>query len=330
MDLAEARELASYAPPLLDRELKPSVRRQLFACLSPRAGGGLRGGPGAFQRGCEHLRACLRCQTVSILLLAVPSLIWLASQGVSPQGVSPQGVSALLLPIAGGDREEMVDVRVLVTGFEPFGNLTNNPAQLVARHLGEERCKAGACITALHLPVNRTGVQRVASALRHGARARSEYDAVLHLGFESIAKGLRLEIAAANLLAEDHRPPGAPGWSADVPCNTTGTGFTPINAAAPCLLATTAPLDRLDLPLPLGQAHQRPLELWSRDASTFYCNEIFYRTLLAVRERRIQPRSGRAALLPVLFVHLPPLSLSSVETTAEFLWQLIGRIAAPS
>eukprot|EP00966_Prymnesium_polylepis_P020735 477288-Prymnesium_polylepis.1 len=160
-------------------------------------------------------------------------------------------------------------MRVLVTGFEPFGNMTSNPAELVATHLAESPCKAGVCVAAMHLPVNRTGVERVAAALDAGP-AHAEFDAVLHLGFESISKGLRLEIAAANLLAVDHPPPGAPGWSADVPCDLgAGTaaahmGFAPVVKGAPCLLATTAPLDRLDLPLPPGgEAARRPLELWS-------------------------------------------------------------------
>ncbi|KAL1522350.1 hypothetical protein AB1Y20_017342 [Prymnesium parvum] len=216
-------------------------------------------------------------------------------------------------------------IQVLVTGFEPFGDLTTNPAQLVAAHLASEGCKAGVCITAMHLPVNRSGVETVADALSQSP-SNSPWDAIVHLGYESVSKGLRVEIAAANLLASDHRSPSAPGWSADVPCNTTGTEFEPIDPEAPCLLATTAPLDRIDLPLPMSPDYPQPLELWSRDAGTYYCNEIFYRTLLAVHRGHLRPRSHHAVLLPVLFVHLPPTSFSSVETTSGFIWKLIARI----
>lgn len=214
-------------------------------------------------------------------------------------------------------------VRVLVTGFEPFGNLSVNPAQLVAHHLAQQQCKDGLCVTALHLPVNREGVTRVSSALHHSASS-CEWDAVVHLGYESVSKGLRLEIAAANVLATDDVKRSV--WSVDVPCNETGTGFDPIDGDAPCLLATTAPLDRLDLPLPSQAVRRHALELWSRDAGTYFCNEIYFRTLLAVRDNRIKPRSRHTALLPVLFIHLPPLHVASVAAASYFVWQVMAAI----
>eukprot|EP00457_Paulinella_chromatophora_P002544 gb/GEZN01002549.1/.p1 GENE.gb/GEZN01002549.1/~~gb/GEZN01002549.1/.p1 ORF type:complete len:418 (-),score=73.95 gb/GEZN01002549.1/:1127-2380(-) len=60
----------------------------------------------------------------------------------------------------------------------------------------------------------------------------------------------------------------------------------PINADAPCLLATTADLSAFSL----EQHGLSPEEYWSRDAGTFFCNEVFYRTLHAVRTLRLQPR----------------------------------------
>lgn len=220
-------------------------------------------------------------------------------------------------------------MKVLVTGFEPFEGMDFNPAQLVARLLAKQGCRKGACVTSRHLPVNRSGAEEIAGSLAMGP-STSEWDAVIHLGFESASKGLRFEISAANLLASDSKVPGSSGWSADVPCNTTGTGFYPIRPQGPCLLATTAPLDRLEMPLPsrMHHPHSHPLEMWSRDAGTFYCNEVFFRSLLVVRENMIRPRSHHAMLLPVLFVHLPPLSLSSVDATASFLWEVISRITS--
>ena len=45
---------------------------------------------------------------------------------------------------------------------------------------------------------------------------------------------------------------------------------------------------------------------WSRNAGTFYCNRLYYNTLYGVREGNERARHGRG-LLPVVFVHLPPL-----------------------
>lgn len=155
-------------------------------------------------------------------------------------------------------------LRVLVTGYEAFMNYTTNPSQQVATMLNNTCARLHSvsdgevCVTSIHLSVDRTGASLVASQLVQQAH-NVPWDAVLHLGYESISKGLRLEIVAANVLATDSRPPRAPSWSVEVPCNKSGTAFEAVADAAPCLLATTAPLDRLNLPLPLHAA-DHPLE----------------------------------------------------------------------
>lgn len=47
---------------------------------------------------------------------------------------------------------------------------------------------------------------------------------------------------------------------------------------------------------------------WSRDAGAYYCNEIYYRTLYAIRNQ-----SPDAKLIPVLFVHLPATEVLSID-----------------
>ncbi|CAN0405521.1 unnamed protein product, partial [Ectocarpus sp. 13 AM-2016] len=59
---------------------------------------------------------------------------------------------------------------------------------------------------------------------------------------------------------------------------------------SPCILPTTAPVSFLDLGdlaellQDGGHADLVTLETWSRDAGAYYCNEMFYRTLHAIRE----------------------------------------------
>lgn len=227
---------------------------------------------------------------------------------------------------------EAAPLTVLVTGFEPFGNLTSNPAEEVARRLNGS-CTAGVCLEGWSLAVDGAGVEAPAERIAAGGQ---HWDAVIHLGFESVAKGLRIETMAANVKASNHS-----GWSADVPCNKTGTVFEDVHRGAPCLLATTAPLDALALPLlprpgPASDATDpegggEAPELWSRDAGVFFCNEIYFRSLRAVRANLVAPGSGgggRGRLLPVVFIHLPPLNTSSVMESADFVRSVAERLVS--
>lgn len=91
-------------------------------------------------------------------------------------------------------------------------------------------------------------------------------------------------------------------------------------------------------------------ELWSRDAGTFYCNEVLYRTLDVVRSRRLRPLrssfhatgtgssstadAGRASLLPAVFIHLPSPNVSSARASAvlvgKLACQMVGRFVPPA
>ena len=99
--------------------------------------------------------------------------------------------------------------RVLVTGFKPFGNISWNPAEEVALQLNGS-CLAGVCIEGWSLSVDHGGAEEAA---RRVVDINQHWDAVLHLGFESVAKGLRIETMAANVLASDSR-----AWSAVCTC----------------------------------------------------------------------------------------------------------------
>lgn len=207
--------------------------------------------------------------------------------------------------------------RVLITGYGPFENVTNNPSERVAR-LVNGSCIRGVRLESWVLSVSHKGAQRPAAALASG----SDWAAIVHLGFESIAKGLKFEIAASNVAASEHLHLG---WSASLPCNKSGTRLRPIRDDAPCLLATTAPLDRLSLPLSYYDALPPVKELWSRDAGAFFCNEIYFRTLDAVRDRFL--RLGPSVpLLPVIFVHLPPVQRSPIEESAALVEQVARQL----
>ena len=206
--------------------------------------------------------------------------------------------------------------RVLLAGYGAFGNHSINPAQLAAEALNGT-CAGGVCFESWVMPVNTAGASRVASALLARASAlAAPWDAIIHIGLEASSKGLRIETAASNVKATVHTPPGS--WSADVPCNKTGTQWAPIDVDAPCLLAATLPLDELALD------EDGPVELWSRDAGAYYCNEALFRTVAVVRSQRVAPATAARRLLPVTFIHLPTLNTSSLATSVAFISHVAG------
>lgn len=223
--------------------------------------------------------------------------------------------------------------RVLVTGFGPFLGSTYNPTADVAQRLGSSACEnitisldprhsrapsrtcLRVCWHAHVLPVNRTGAvwteQHLRSLATSSPDGRVPYDAVLHLGLEDAAKGLKLEVTAANIQAKDSGDDskiiaieGAPHiWP-----TTVNIGWVSLSE-----IARVAPAGAL---LP------REAEFWSRDPGTFYCNEVYFRTLNYVRGERIEIRTG--TLLPVMFIHMPESTESSILHDTEVVRQVAG------
>jgi pyrrolidone-carboxylate peptidase len=188
--------------------------------------------------------------------------------------------SPLLLGVAplldlGRDMHCGAGGKILVTGYEPWGNMTSNPAEDVARGL-HGRCVGGRYrIESWTLPVSEVGAQRTAEALTK-SQHHAEWAAIIHLGFEHVAKGLKVELVASNVLAlhATLAESGINSAAAVGDMNDSRSGRcsarrdAEIAADAPCLLATTAPLDVLALPLERGRYAAQ--EIWSRDAGTFY------------------------------------------------------------
>ena len=63
-------------------------------------------------------------------------------------------------------------------------------------------------------------------------------------------------------------------------------------------------------------------------------HQVYFRTLNVIRRAGLRPHyhplslaSHGASLLPALFVHLPAAELSTDEQSAEFIWQVIEKIA---
>lgn len=136
---------------------------------------------------------------------------------------------------------------VLITGFEPFANFSDNPTQHVARLL-DKSCAAGVCFHAHVLSVDERGMARAEALLGEGPGVGAEgtWDAAIHLGYEDSARGLKLETIAKNIGAGSHavRPMAGEPYK-ETPCD----GARPVAPGETCLLPTTAPLNLLNLPI---------------------------------------------------------------------------------
>jgi pyroglutamyl-peptidase len=137
--------------------------------------------------------------------------------------------------------------RVLVTGFEPFGENDVNPSQLVAEALD-----------GVVLPVS---YERAAAELHRAIEERTP-DFVVSFGLAADRTAVTVERFAHNL---------DEGATTDND-GTPGSG-EPIDPAGPLALGSTLPVDAIVAAL---NAEGIPAEV-SRDAGGYLCNHVFYR-----------------------------------------------------
>ncbi len=179
------------------------------------------------------------------------------------------------------------------------------------------------------------------------------YDILIHMGLENETRGFEVEVVAANLLASSNgSAPAVPGGPALLPTTVDlGRILQPPAAVAVRRGSSRGGGDGGGggAAAAAGYAYERlrggagdgdrdawapapgaPPAAWSRDAGNFYCNEVYYRSLYAVR---VLGGGGggagacRGALLPVMFVHLPALSLSPASASAALVRGLVQAVA---
>ena len=142
--------------------------------------------------------------------------------------------------------------RVLVTGFEPFGEHATNPSQLVAEALD-----------GVVLPV---AYERAADALRAAIDERKP-DLVVCLGLANERTSISVERWAHNL-----------DEAATVDNEGVAGSGRAIEAGGPLARASTLPVDEIVAAL---HAEEIPAEI-SRDAGGYLCNHVFYRLMTAL------------------------------------------------
>jgi len=160
-------------------------------------------------------------------------------------------------------------MKLLLTGFEPFGGATENPSQEL---LGAFRGKVATVL----LP----NAIRRAPAVLFRAVKRERPDTVLHLGESRKAKQIIVERGAINVL--DTNIPDNDGNSARK---------EPVVRGAPDALRSTLPIDRIERAI---AAVGIPVRQRSH-GGTHVSNQVFFMLL----DSGLVPRVG--------YIHIPPI-----------------------
>ena len=168
-------------------------------------------------------------------------------------------------------------MKILLTGFEPFGGDTTNPSAQVVEYLAQQSLM-GCEIAVAILPVDRwRGPAAALSAIE-----MHRPDVVLSLGQATGRSAISIERVAVNLM--DYRIADNVGHVA---------ADEPIVADGPAAYFATVPVREM-----LAAVHQAgvPAEL-SLSAGTYLCNQVLYAVLHHLEQ------TGRRAG----FIHLPML-----------------------
>jgi len=196
-------------------------------------------------------------------------------------------------------------MKLLLTGFEPFGEVKVNPSQLIVETLARDPDLRGgrgcAGLTTAILPV-----EFAAAGARMGALIEeAQPDVILMLGVAAGRATIGLERIALNLDDSPTRPDNA-GVAPD------GAAIEP---GGPLALAATLPLVELRAAL---TAAGIPAVI-SNHAGAYVCNHVFYVALRSVARLGLPARCG--------FIHVPlPVHLQPAGAAGLSLADLIAGV----
>lgn len=176
-------------------------------------------------------------------------------------------------------------MKILLTGFEPFGGEPVNPSQVVVQAIGHMMFENVNVMTAI-LPVSRFEATQALSV----AIAQFEPDAVMMLGEAGTRARVSPERVAINV--DDFRIPDNGGHQ---PQNE------PIVPDGPAAYFSTLPIQKLVARL---TAADIPAAI-SNSAGTYLCNRVFYWVMHLIHSQNLPIRAG--------FIHLPYLHEQSLN-----------------
>ena len=201
-------------------------------------------------------------------------------------------------------------MKVLITGFEPFGESSINPSQLLVEGAATAFPNGIEIVKAV-LPVERTaGPEALIDAL-----LRHQPDATICFGLAAGRPAISLERVAVNLM--DYRIPDNAGETVQ---------DQPVAPEGPPAYFSRLPLTAMHAAL---QANGIPAEL-SLTAGAYLCNQIFYTLMhhLATHQREISAGFIHLPACPEQAAHfnkpLPTMSLDLLEKALPLLLETLG------
>ena len=207
-------------------------------------------------------------------------------------------------------------MRVLVSGFEPFGGRKENPTALLANEAakassGQSSLVAipkGLEVRAVVLPVT---FEKAYEKLQTEIRA-FDPDVVLAFGMAAGRNAIEIERVAINCL------------DADIPDNS---GFQPVDltieSGGPAALFTTLPSRRF---LEALKSAGLPARM-SNTAGTYVCNFLFYRLMEGSLRTRRKAGFIHVPLLPEQAAEKPGLASMSLQDLAKALSVMLAELA---
>jgi pyroglutamyl-peptidase len=172
-------------------------------------------------------------------------------------------------------------VKLLVTGFEPYGALAENPSATIVRELARRATLRPDDYPALRVAILPTEFANAARQIRELLQTDVP-DVLLALGVAPRAQGVRLERTARN--RDDAALPDNAGEQRQL---------TPIVRGAPDTFESTLPIQAMRAAL---EQLEVPVTI-SDDAGGYVCNHLFYTARHVIDSRRLPTRCG--------FVHVP-------------------------
>lgn len=173
-------------------------------------------------------------------------------------------------------------MKILLTGFEPFGEFTINPSQMIVETVAKhpQLSTKNNLITAILPTEFRASELKIKQLIK-----QNQPDAIICLGVAANTKAIHLERIALNL--DDSSIPDNANLLIDA---------QPIIPDAPLAYLSTLPLNSIRQ---LLQNHQIPVKI-SNHAGTYVCNHVFYVARHFCEQLPHQPICG--------FIHVPPMS----------------------
>lgn len=178
-------------------------------------------------------------------------------------------------------------MKILVTGFEPFGESPLNPSQKLIEAIPEKPFDGIAVLKAI-LPVDHTQAPKQLIAHIH----KHQPDAVISFGLASGRPKISLERVAINLM--DFRIPDNAGFT---------ISDQPVIEGGPAAYFSTLPIR--SLLEALGKA-QIPSEI-SLSAGAYLCNQVFYSMMHEIHRANLAIMAG--------FIHLPALPEQAAQSS---------------